>query len=433
MFESLRPIDARTPDSQFHKRARAIHPVEYQPYDCKRRRGSQDLIPSAHSGQKLSNEDVANLLEIKDLSTQFHTDFGVIKAVDRVDLSIDEGDTLGVVGESAKGAEHGRRLGLVYALGVLFSFVLLAGLVIGVKAAGHKAGWGLQFSNPQFVVILIVLVTLVALNLFGLFEINLGGRALNAAGSLASKRGTAGAFFNGVLATVLATPCTAPFLGTALGFAFTQKTPLIVLMFLTVGLGLALPYVVLSWQPAWLRFLPKPGPWMEKFKIAMGFPMLATAVWLLSLTPSYFGKRAWWLGIYLVMVALASWVYGEFIQRGGTRRMLALAVVLILLGGGYGWAIEKTRQGARWPRCAALSAAPCGPANGLPPRRSTSPSTARTALRLPSGPTAARESGQGAREAGTSRGTSRPKGVPARPSSRRSTRRSRSAWSAPRR
>ena len=248
---------------------------------------------------------------------------------------------LGFVGESAKGAEHVRRLGLVYALGVLFSFVLLAGLVIGVKAAGHKAGWGLQFSNPQFVVILIVLVTLVALNLFGLFEINLGGRALNAAGSLASKRGTAGAFFNGVLATVLATPCTAPFLGTALGFAFTQKAPVIVLMFLTVGLGLALPYVVLSWQPAWLRFLPKPGPWMEKFKIAMGCPMLATAVWLLSLTPSYYGKRAWWLGVFLVIVALAAWVYGEFVQRGRARRPLALAVALILLGGGYGWAVEK--------------------------------------------------------------------------------------------
>ena len=198
----------------------------------------------------------------------------------------------------------------------------------------------MQFGNPQFVVALIVLVTLVALNLFGLFEVNLGGRAMSAAGTLASKQGIPGAFFNGVLATVLATPCTAPFLGVALGFAFAQSGPLIVLMFLTVGLGLASPYVLLSWQPAWLKLLPKPGPWMEKFKIAMGFPMLATAVWLFSLTPSYYGKRAWWLGIFLVLVALALWVYGEFVQRGRTRRGLALAVMWVLLLGGYAYAIE---------------------------------------------------------------------------------------------
>jgi thiol:disulfide interchange protein DsbD len=178
------------------------------------------------------------------------------------------------------------------------------------------------------------------LNLFGLFEVNPGGRALNAAGLLASRQGTAGAFFNGVLATVLATPCTAPILGYALGFAFAQRAPLIVVMFLTIGFGLAAPYVVLSWEPAWLKFLPKPGLWMEKFKIAMGFPMLATAIWLLSFTPAYFGKRAWWLGIFLAIVALACWVYGEFVQRGRAHRGLALVAVLALLGGGYAWAIE---------------------------------------------------------------------------------------------
>jgi thiol:disulfide interchange protein DsbD len=248
---------------------------------------------------------------------------------------------LGFVGEARNDPRHVRMLGIVYALGVLASFLVLAGMVIGVKAAGHRAGWGMQFSNPQFVVVLIVLVTLVALNLFGVFEVNPGGRALDAAGSLASKPGTAGAFFNGVLATALATPCTAPFLGTALGFAFTQRAALIVVMFLTVGIGLAFPYVVLSWKPAWLKFLPKPGAWMEKFKIAMGFPMLATSVWLLSLTPAYFGRRAWWLGIFLVIVALAAWIYGEFVQRGRTRRGLTLVVTLALLGGGYAWAIEQ--------------------------------------------------------------------------------------------
>jgi thiol:disulfide interchange protein DsbD len=180
----------------------------------------------------------------------------------------------------------------------------------------------------------------VALNLFGLFEINPGGRVLGAAGTLASKHGPAGAFFNGVLATILATPCTAPFLGAALGFAFTQATGIIVLMFLVVGLGLASPYVMLSWQPAWLKFLPKPGAWMERFKVAMGFPMLATAMWLFSLIPLHYGRRTLWLGLFLVILALAAWIYGEFFQRQRTHRGLGLTVALVLLIGGFLYAVE---------------------------------------------------------------------------------------------
>jgi len=248
---------------------------------------------------------------------------------------------LGFVGESRSDPRHVRKLGLVYALGVLVSFLALAVVVIGVKAAGHRAGWGMQFGSPIFVVCLTTLVMLVALNLFGVFEVNLGGRALDAAGGLASKHGAAGAFFNGVLATVLATPCTAPFLSIALGFAFAQKAPVILLMFLAVGVGLAAPYVVLSWNPAWLKFLPKPGAWMEKFKIAMGFPMLATAVWLFNLAAGSYGKSVLWLGIFLVLVAFAAWIFGEFVQRGRTRKVVALAIVLILLIGGYAFALEN--------------------------------------------------------------------------------------------
>jgi len=247
---------------------------------------------------------------------------------------------LGFVNQAKEDPRRVRRLGLIYALGVLVSFLALAGLVIGVEAAGHKAGWGMQFANPQFLVILTVLVTLVALNLFGIFEVNPGGRVLGAAGELASKHGAAGAFFNGVLATVLATPCTAPFLGVALGFAFTQPPAVLVLIFAVAALGLAFPYVLLSWQPAWLKFLPKPGRWMERFKIAMGFPMLATAVWLFSLLPIHYGKRAWWMGIFLVIIALAAWVYGEFVQRSAARRGLGLAIALSLLVGGYVFAVE---------------------------------------------------------------------------------------------
>jgi thiol:disulfide interchange protein len=180
----------------------------------------------------------------------------------------------------------------------------------------------------------------VALNLFGLFEVTLGGGTLTAAAELAGREGGAGAFFNGVLATALATPCTAPFLGSALGVALFQPPAIIVLVFLTVGAGLALPYVVLSFVPAWLKLLPKPGAWMEKFKIAMGFPMLGTAVWLFSIAQTHYGKRVWWLGVFLVVLALSAWIYGEFVQRGQQRRRLAAIIAALLLAGGYAYAVE---------------------------------------------------------------------------------------------
>ena len=227
-----------------------------------------------------------------------------------------------------------------YALGVLASFLVLAGVIIGVKQAGKLVSWGgLQFGNPIFLVTLTVIVTLVALNLFGLFEITLGGGLMGAAGDLAAKEGNAGAFFNGVLAVALATPCTAPFLGASMGFALAQSPGIIVLMFLTVGLGLASPYVVLSWQPAWLKFLPRPGVWMERFKVAMGFPMLATAVWLFTLTQEHYEDQLW-LGFFLVLVALAAWVYGEFVQRGRRRRVTAAVIAILLLSFGYGYGLE---------------------------------------------------------------------------------------------
>ena len=248
---------------------------------------------------------------------------------------------LGFVSEAKSSPRRVRALGGIYAIGVLVSFLALAGVVIGVQAAGKQAGWGMQFGSPIFIVCLTTLVTLVALNLFGVFEVTLGGHALNTAGELASKHGAAGAFFNGVLATILATPCTAPFLSIALGFAFAQSAPLIILIFLTIGLGLAAPYVLLSWHPVWLKFLPKPGAWMEKFKIVTGFPMLTTAIWLFNLAASNYGKNVLWLGIFLVIVALAAWIFGEFVQRGRKAKSFAWLIILILLVGGYAFALEN--------------------------------------------------------------------------------------------
>jgi len=252
---------------------------------------------------------------------------------------------LGFVNQAKETPQRVRRLGLVYGAGVLVSFLVLAGIAIGVQQAGGLAGWSTAFQNPQFRVLITVLMTLVALNLFGVFEITLSGGAMGAASQLTAKEGGAGAFFNGVLATVLATPCTAPFLGVAIGFAFTQPPLIVVLMFIAVGLGLAAPFVALCWQPGWLKFLPKPGAWMERFKVAMGFPMLATAMWLFWLTGTRLGKTGvLWLGLFLIVLALAAWVFGEFVQRGTRRRGLAVAICLGFVAIGYGAILEKQLQ-----------------------------------------------------------------------------------------
>jgi thiol:disulfide interchange protein DsbD len=198
----------------------------------------------------------------------------------------------------------------------------------------------MQFGSPVFIVCLTILVLLVALNLFGVFEVTLSGKMMNAAGNLASRHGAPGAFFNGLLATALATPCTAAFMATAVGFAFTQSAAVIFLILLFVGIGLAAPYVVLSCNPALLKFLPKPGAWMEKFKIAMGFPMLATVIWLFNVAYSDYGSRVVWLGVFLVIIACAAWIFGDFIQRGRSGKGVAAVVILILLVGGYCYALE---------------------------------------------------------------------------------------------
>ncbi len=248
---------------------------------------------------------------------------------------------LGFVGQGGGDPRRARTLGLIYGLGVLVSFLALAVIVIAIQTAGHKAGWGFQFGNPYFLVVMTTLVTLIALNLFGVFEVHVGGRTMDAASKLSSRHGASGAFFNGLLATLLATSCTAPFLGAAIGYAFAQPPQIVLLVLGTVGLGLAAPYVVLSWQPAWLKFIPKPGAWMERFKVAMGFPMMAAAVWLFSLAALHYGERAFWLAIFLVFVGLAAWVYGEFVQRNRTRPGMAIAALLTILAGGYAFALES--------------------------------------------------------------------------------------------
>ena len=260
------------------------------------------------------------------------------------------------VNQSKESPGRVRTLGLIYGLGVLVSFVALASVAIGVQQAGGLASWGMLLQNHLFRVVMTVLILLVALNLFGVFEVTLGGNVMGAAGNLAAREGLGGAFFNGVLATVLATPCTAPFLSAALAFAFTQPPIVTLLVFLTVGLGLAAPFVLLCWEPGWLKFMPRPGKWMEHFRTAMGFPMLATAMWLFWFTaPSFGDSGVLWLGLFLVTLAASAWVWGTFVQRSSKRRGLAAAASLLLLAFGYGWILEGNLHWRKRPEIAGVT------------------------------------------------------------------------------
>ena len=185
------------------------------------------------------------------------------------------------------------RMGLAYAAGVFAWFLGFAVLVVVLKAAGRQLGYAFQLQNPWFILVLISITFVFALNLLGVFEIILPGAITNAAGeAAASHGGYPGAFFQGVLATVLGSACTAPFLGAALGFAFAQSGPVILIMFAAIAAGMSAPFVLLAARPGWLKFLPKPGAWMERVKQATGFLMLATVLWLISILGGMRGLEA---------------------------------------------------------------------------------------------------------------------------------------------
>lgn len=237
-----------------------------------------------------------------------------------------------------------RKLGLMYGAGVLASFAALAGIMIGLSLANRSVHQGVLFQSSTFLVLMAILVVLISLNLFGVFEVALDTSKLDGASTIARQEGYSGAFFNGVLATALATPCSAPFLSLSLGFALQpgQKPAVTLLMYLMAGFGLALPYVVLCFQPRWLKLLPKPGAWMVRFKVLMGFPMLGTAVWLFLLSSNHYDKDSMlWLGLFMVVIALAAWMFGEFVQRGATLRKLSGGVVAALVVGAYAWMLES--------------------------------------------------------------------------------------------
>jgi thiol:disulfide interchange protein DsbD len=217
-------------------------------------------------------------------------------------------------------------LGLVFAAGIISSFMVLALGVIIVKAAGHLVGWGFQFQYPGFVAVMCAVILLMALSLFGMFYVN--APTSGEIDKLARQEGLAGTFFNGVLATILSTPCTAPFLGVAMGFAFSQQAWVIALIFFTSALGMASPYLLLTINPAWMKFLPKPGDWMDKFKQGMGFVMLFTVIWLdYVLATEVSADALGWVNAWLVGLAFCAWIVANFsdLTSSQTRRMKVFA------------------------------------------------------------------------------------------------------------
>jgi thiol:disulfide interchange protein len=222
--------------------------------------------------------------------------------------------------------------GLAFTAGIFAWFIGLALILIALKAAGHQITWAVQFTNPYFVLFMSVVVLVFALNLFGVFEISLPQSATRGLLNASGAEGNAGSFFQGVFATVLATPCTAPFLGTALGFAFTQSAGVILAMFVAIAAGMSAPYFLLSAQPAWLRFLPKPGPWMVRVKQFMGFLLLATLLFLLYVLGAQRGTDAViWASCFLLAISIVCWMKGAFITATTSAKGRAIAVVAMAI------------------------------------------------------------------------------------------------------
>ena len=243
-----------------------------------------------------------------------------------------------------------KRLGWAFSAGILFSFLVLALIVVLLQFAGSQVGWGFQFQEPLFVIAMAAVVFAFGLSLFGVYEIQLPGAAIAVVGSLAAQqekggKGYAASFWEGVFATILATPCTAPFLGSALGFAFAQPPAVILLVFAAVAFGMALPYLAITSRPAWLKYLPKPGAWMETAKQFMGFLMMATVLWLLYILGKQLGVEAVvWTGAFLLSVAVGAWLVGRFATLTATRARVYMVwgAALLIVAVAYLLFMEST-------------------------------------------------------------------------------------------
>jgi thiol:disulfide interchange protein DsbD len=215
---------------------------------------------------------------------------------------------LGIAQKAQQSTQQARMHGLAFTAGVLASFAAVVGVLLVLRGLGQQIGWGFQLQSPAFVLVMAYVLFAVGLNLSGVFVV--GASIMGLGQGLASKSGYVGEFFTGVLATVMATPCTAPFMATAVSAALTQPAPVAIAIFLTLGLGLALPYLVISFTPAVRRYLPKPGAWMETFQQLLAFPIYGAVAWLLWVLTLQTGTDGLSVALAgLLAIAFAAWLY----------------------------------------------------------------------------------------------------------------------------
>ena len=228
------------------------------------------------------------------------------------------------------GTEERHRLrlhGLIYTAGILVSFWVLVAVLLTLRGAGARLGWGFQFQSPVFLSLMAGLLFFLALSLAGQFEV--GFSLTRAGGALATKHGYTGSFFTGVLAVIVATPCTAPFMGAAIGYALSQPAGVTFAVFSALALGLAAPYALLTVQPAWTRILPRPGAWMEVLRQAVSVPLFATVIWLAWVLANAYGASVLAaLLIGFLLIAIAGW----FLGRWPAKRWSTLVAAMILIG-----------------------------------------------------------------------------------------------------
>ena len=242
---------------------------------------------------------------------------------------------LSFVAASGDSARRQRNEGLAYTGGILVSFVVLASALIALRAAGEQVGWAFQFQQPWFLAFIVYLFFTLGLSLSGVFEFGTG--LMGVGNDLTARKGYKGSFFTGVLATIVATPCTAPFMGPAIGFALAQPWLVAMLVFVALGFGMALPILVLSWFPALTRFLPRPGAWMNTFKQFMAFPLYASAAFFLWVLGNQVGVMGMSLVIGMcILLALSAWLYQRRHVVGPVMRTANYAVgIATLLLAGY--------------------------------------------------------------------------------------------------
>ena len=232
--------------------------------------------------------------------------------------------------ESGEDPGHARRHALFYSAGVLLSFAVLGGAIVGLRSAGHALGWGTQLQQPLLVGVLACVMLAVGLSMSGVVQFGAG--LGNTGQALASRSGPAGDFFTGVLAVVVASPCTAPFMGSALAYAFAAPILASLLVFLALGLGLALPFLLIGFVPALARLLPRPGRWMETLKQVLAFPMYLTAVWLVWVLANQRGADA--VGLVLVacvLLAMTLWWFERSRSHGALSRVFLVMLALLTL------------------------------------------------------------------------------------------------------